>query len=180
MTSAIILDLLNEAVKAIAAESLWPWLQTSETLSTSTSSQELTPNANWTFTKALWITGFPALAYVPLERFIEYADTGQPVVYTIDQGKIKVAPQPNIVYSINHVYYKTETTLVSGSDAPVLPTQFYNAIVAKAAAIGFQRANQLDAYQIEAALSGEWMTRIKRFARRQNGPIPIKTTRSYQ
>lgn len=178
-TDAILNDFINEANQAISVEGQWPWLQTSEVITTVANTQSYTPAASWNFTRMLFITEFADLTYVPLETLVNYVGVGQPEVYTVTENKIKFGPIPGSVFAINHIFYKIEPIMASDSDTPILPVQFQYAIVELALSYAYQRANQPDMHNIARGTYGEWLHRMQDYKRRTSGPLRPKTRRSY-
>lgn len=178
-TSTVLNDLINEALQAITAEAEWPWLQTSEVISTVAGTSDYTPNANWNFTKLLFILQDEPFTYVPLETLVGYTLSGRPSIFTMSENKIKMRNIPDAVYSVNHLYYKIEPILAADANTPLMPAQFHYAIVTFAAAKAYQRINDL--YAESQALNDykDWLRRLNKYRRRASGPLRPKNTRGY-
>jgi hypothetical protein len=65
-------------------------------------------------------------------------DRGVPAYFCIINLTLHLRPVPDGVYSIVHDIVKSEAVL-SGSTAPLLPTPYYFAVVAKATELGHLR-----------------------------------------
>lgn len=65
--------------------------------------------------------------------------SGQPEAYTFDGTNLLVGPKPSVTTTFTLVYDKGAVPLVNGTDIPVIPTNYHEALVAGARAYGCRR-----------------------------------------
>lgn len=135
-TDTIVFGMLNAAVKRVALMHDWPWLEASESISVTAGTNEYTPGATWRTTLRMYRDGYPDLEYRQprdMQGFISDGQTGPPLMYTVERGKIVLAPIPDTSYTLTHVFIRTETEIDDAADTPLVPTWAEDLVVAVAA-----------------------------------------------
>lgn len=135
-SDTIVFGMLNAAVKRVALMHDWPWLEASETISVTAGTNEYTPGNTWRTTLRLYRDGYPDLEYRQprdMQGFISDGQTGPPLMYTVERGKIVLAPIPDTSYTLTHVFIRTETEIDDAADVPLVPTWAEDLVVAVAA-----------------------------------------------
>lgn len=174
-----ITELLNEASASVATERDWPWLETSTTLTTANGTASYSVPADWTRTRTLQISGSDPMDDSRSRQeldglFPTSTDTGQPQFFVITGDAIRLYPTPDGVYTVTHVYYRTETTLDDGADVPLMPAWAQGALVHAAAAMLFRRTNQMERANEEEQQYERWLKRLHDNARRVTGPVRVR------
>ena len=177
---ADITEILNEVNAALATEHDWPWLETSTTLTTANGTAAYSPPADWMRTRTLQIAGSEPMdgsrSRQQLDTYFPDSSSGggQPQFFVVSGDSIRLYPTPDGVYSVTHVYYRTETTLDDGADLPLMPTWAQGALMWGAAAILFRRTGQ-DGRADEADQQFEkWLRRLADNKRRTTGPVRVR------
>ena len=181
-TDAMILDMLNEALMAIATEGDWPWLQATTTFTTvaGTATYDPTVATNWMKTRALTIDGYDSMQLLNFKEIREKVTSAQgtPEFYAVFNELINLRPVPNAVFTVIHDYYKYEPLLVNPGDQPILPAQFRMAIVEYAVYLAHMRQSDTSRYSnsAAAALSSykDWLMRMADHRRRTTGGVRIR------
>jgi len=119
-TDAIMTTLINDAIDTISLKMDWPWLEASETIATVVGTTSYTPAATWRTTQRLSISDDNLLYKNPTDIAQYSAFTGYPRFFTVELAKIVLAPTPDAVYSVTHVYTKVETDLSADADEPAV------------------------------------------------------------
>jgi len=120
-TDAVMLEMVAAACRRVALMHDWPWLESSETLSTVIGTTEYTPGATWRTTTRVSIEG-DDLEYRTPRDLADYLEMdGRPVLYTVERGKLVLAPNPDAVYSVNHQFIRQEVALATTADSPLVP-----------------------------------------------------------
>lgn len=168
-TDTIVYGMLDGAVKRIALMYDWPWLEASETITTVAGTSEYTPGATWRTTLRLHRPGYADLEYrVPrdLQGYIDSGQQGAPVLYTVERGKLILAPIPDAVYPVTHVFIRTETTIDGASDVPLIPEYAEDLLVVVAAhmlAASMRDSGLMKMLEAEAAdLAGALKDEVRR------------------
>lgn len=170
-TATVLGDVVNEALQAISTENDWPWLLTSENLSTVAGTSTLTPGATWIRTKSLQIAGFDPFEWFPIQDLDGLVGQGQPTIFAEEGNTLQIRAIPDAVYSIKHRFWRTEPVLTSGSVSPLMPTNFHYSIVAFAAYLAHNRAHELDRANQELNSYRMWLERMQSYRRKSAGPI---------
>lgn len=148
LTSSDITGALNDAANAFSVVYPWPWLETSENISTTTGTDTYTVGtaASYVATVSLRIAGNPPLTRMSkaeLDRQYPSTQSGSPVAFaTVGISSLVVRPVPitTVLPTLVHLYHRAETALASGSDVLLCPIWFEQAIVERAAGEMFFRA----------------------------------------
>lgn len=120
---------------------LWPFRETTGTLSTVAGTQEYDLSTNFTdldeqniISVAIQDSNHAKLQYVPFNQLresypdLDYDGASVPLYYYIKANQIGFWPVPSAVYSIAIDYYKVPTALSSDSDTSIIPTQYRQAL----------------------------------------------------
>lgn len=165
-------DLINEALHFVSSMDDWPWLQTSETITTAAGDGEYTPNANWVRTKQLYINESEPFILISLAEVNNYGSTqGEPAAYHIYDEDLYLRPVPSGVYSVVHQYIRKETDLSADGDSPIMPSQFHYAIVEFASYLALARAGYIERAQSARKAYEDWYRNMVSFRRRSQSPV---------
>lgn len=153
-TANEVLRAINEAYKRFCNEEPWTWLLTegTGTLAGDDDEVELTANISPNRTFLLSISGGSLARGQLLERlepgagfryrFSRSLATGVPTGYYITRADndtdtvtyvAKIVPAADTDYDVEYLYYAVPDDLASGTDEPLVPEQYQEAIVARAA-----------------------------------------------
>lgn len=174
VTPEVVLDAVNEALRLIAAERDWPWLQASTTFSTTAGDATYALPSSYMRTRRIVDPDTE-----PLERYdarqleeLYGEDGGEPVAFAIDGEEIILRPIPNGARTYTHYYVRTERTLTADTEDPYLPSQFHDAAVALAESLVHDVGR--DPKRAEAARDRYeklWRPRMLDDARRARGTL---------
>lgn len=175
-TDAQLTDLVNEALQVISTERDWPWLSTSETITTVSGTATDSPPAGWMKTRSLCIDGYDPMEQRSLLeiRGVPTTDRGMPTIYDISGDVLIFRPVPDGVYSIIHDYFKVEPSLTADADTPLMPTQFHYSIVAKASELAHLRQRDNTRAGAQLAEYNAWLGRMLDNRRRTSAPTRIR------
>lgn len=179
LTTEVVTRAINAALHEIESEQDWPWYQSNETITTASGDATYPVDASYLRTRLLRVeneTPLPRYSYEELiERWPFDSSTGKPREYAIESGELHLRPIPDGVYSLDHRFIGMETDLSTGTDTPVMPESFHQAIVDLAAHIVLRRSSE-DARSQQALGDYErWRTKMIRHKRKYQGPARIKT-----
>lgn len=181
---------INAGARAMAADFDWPWLIVGATFVTVAGTQIYAlpvaatgPPATYAHIRTLWL-GIPALAYtlnVRERQEVEwYIQTrGIPVMYAVQGAGISLAPVPDGVYTMKHVYIRPDTAMTSDSDTSLCPDHFSDVIVLYAAIQEATRTKdftQVTAFRNELA---EWKQRVRDNVRQTAGTLRVRSRQDY-
>jgi hypothetical protein len=71
---------------------------------------------------------------------------------------IRPVPLGSVSGALTHIFRAAEPRLVTGSDVPLMPHQFHDAIADKAANLGYMRQGDLPEAKGFQELTEEWIT----------------------
>jgi hypothetical protein len=180
-----LLDALNEANRAIAADHDWPWLHATTSFSTvagtgAYSSAAAIPE-DWLRTISLKVAdSVPMTRRSPVDlddAWPSTDSTGRPCEYAIDGSALVLRPVPDSVLTIAHRYVRIEPELVQDSDTPTMPAAFHSTIVEHAAAIVLRRARETARAEECMAAARMWERRMVDDVRRYAGPAKVRVRR---
>jgi hypothetical protein len=92
--------------------------------------------------------------------------TGLPDRYGLWAENIEVRPAPDQSYSFKLGYIKRESDLVSGSDQPLLPSQFDGAVISYACYLLATREGDTTNAAVHLATYNDWVRRMRDSVRR--------------
>ncbi len=166
-TDDVCTSLINSALHYLESEADWGWLETEATVATINGTATYALPAGYRSTIAvLNADGFPLdQATAAMHRLLRGA-VGAAKVWDIYGSDLRLAPTPNAVVNITHVYIGAEDDLVADEDVPSLPSVWHDAVVEYAAYLGFRRwGPQADAGSALAAYE-TWLEQMLRKAPR--------------
>lgn len=176
ITAPVVNAALNDALHFIEVGHDWPWLEASETLSTTAGTNYVTPGSTWTRTKALTISDGSLLTQIPMADFDarSSASSGQPGEYAIFAGKIYLYPNPDAVYSINHRFIQTESDLTTDDASPALPTSFLPALIELAASLILTRVRDEERANVARLRYQDWERVMTDNRRKYSAPTQVR------
>lgn len=127
--TATMTRIVNRALRRVSGEYDWPWLQTTETITTAAGTQAYTPTSGYRKTLRLRYEDQDLVELQPRDAAQYHNVTGSPVGFFTEDDKVHVVPTPDGVYSLHHVYQARETALSSDSDTPLLPDEYIDWLV---------------------------------------------------
>lgn len=165
--SATLNRIINRALRRIGSEMDWPWLQSSETITTSSGTQAYNLAADHSKSIAFTLTSRSKdLPFIPRREAARYGeDTGEPIAYFIEEDQVHFIPVPDGVYTIEHVYYAYEATLTNDTDVPELPDRYIDLLVAHAIMLIGIKIRDNDLYNMGDNERKDWYNRMKDEAR---------------
>lgn len=173
-TDAQVTSAINQAIHALDEEHDWPWMQASATIATNTTTIVLSSYVStWKRVVSLSIpTENQQLTVWPTDDLLSEPTTvtGMPDRYGLWAENIEVRPAPDATYSFKLGYIKRETDLASGSDQPLLPSQFDGAIIAYAAYLLATREGDTTNAAVHLANYKDWVVRMRDSVRRYSAP----------
>lgn len=136
LTDTVITAQINAALKQVASEQDWPWLESSATITSANGIQSYAVPTGWVRTTAIIDTA----AGVPLdERSVEEIDSftavAHPLYFALYGDAVLLGPTPDAVYSLKHRFVKAESVLSAGTDLPLIPRAFDEGVVEFATAL---------------------------------------------
>ena len=176
LTPTSVNSFINRALHKVEQESDWPWLETSETISTVAGTDSYTPGAAapagtlWLRTRTIFDD---ADHVVEWESRMETGDrwsnatTGKPQEFSIYGDKIIFRPVPDAVYSYNHLFQKAEVDLAADSDTPILPATYHNGIVEFASYLAFRGSRETERANLAFQGYTEELKKMKERAKRR-------------
>ncbi|MGH9266733.1 MAG: hypothetical protein ACRD0D_00995 [Acidimicrobiales bacterium] len=178
LTSAVVDRAVNQALHDAEVESEWPWLETSETVTTVAGTAAYATTA----LRSLYLAA-PGQASLALVEQRELDDrwgsgpataAGRPRDYALWAGLLELRPVPDGAYAYTHRYYRAEPDLALGTDTPLLPASFHTAIVELAAARVLRR-NREEARAAQSIAEWQrWLARMRGHRRRSVGPSKVR------
>lgn len=177
---ADITEILAEVCNAVASEHDWPWLETSATLTTAAGTATYSVPADWMRTRTLQVSGSSPMDSSLSREQVDgwFPDSvnssGEPLFFVVSGDTLRLYPTPDAVYSVTHVYYKSETVLAAGSDVPLMPAWAQGILIWGAASHLLRRTGQ-DARADEAQVQYDrWLRRLQDNVRRTSGPVRVR------
>lgn len=145
LTQAVRYEAINEALFQIALAFDWPWLQSSETISTVAGTATASTPTNFLRTASLVETSTGIVltrrSIIELDQVVA---SGRPEIYHVDNATITFKPTPDAVYAYKHRFIRTEPALASGSDVALIPSYYDRGVTTYAAYILFTQSHEID------------------------------------
>jgi hypothetical protein len=156
-------DLVNAALQYISGRHDFPWLEAAESLNTVAATETITTSVNSQRTIALYDTTGIQLTYMPFHELVRIpanATSNTLRFFGMRGSSLVIRPVPlgTVSGALTHVYRSSEPRLVTGSDTPLMPQQFHDAIADKAANLGYMRQGDLPEAKGFQDLTEEWIT----------------------
>lgn len=161
-TYQVLDDFINVALQQVSVEHDWPWLLTSEAISTTSGDSTYPLDDRYVATDTIVdLTTGESLRHRDRKTLLltPTATTGRPTVYSIYAGQINVRPVPNGVYALTHLFYQQEAILIGDTAEPLVPRGYDEGVIEYAAflALRFMREEQRAVFARKAY--DEWLTR---------------------
>lgn len=161
-TDQVVTDLVNAGLEYITGRHDWYWLEATESLSTTAASESVATTTSSQRTIALYDSTGVQLEYRPyhdLVRFPADAQSNTLRFFGLRGSTIVLRPVPlgTVVGALTHIYRSAEPRLLSGSDTPLMPQQFHDAIADRAAYLGHLRQGDNPAAKLYQETCEEWI-----------------------
>lgn len=161
-TDQVITDLVNASLEYITGRHDWYWLEASESLNTVASTESVATATNSQRTIALYDNTGVQLEYRPFHELVRFpadAESNTLRFFGLRGSNIVLRPVPagTVVGALTHVYRSAETRLLTGTDTPLMPQQFHDAIADRAAYLGHLRQGDNAAAKAFQESCEEWI-----------------------
>lgn len=174
VTPDVVLRGVNRALRAVAAERDWPWLQASTSLAVVAATVTYALPADYVRTRRLVNDDG-----VPLERADarqledEFGEeTGDPSWFAVDGELLVLRPIATRALTYAHFYVRREKVLVGDGETPYLPTEWQDAVVQLAEAYAHRAGRAPDrADEAQKGYDTFWRSRMLDDVRRTRGPL---------
>ncbi len=180
VTDAILTDLVNAANRKLSIIHDWPWLVTTDaTLTATVSGTRLyTPASNWRKTLFVITNDDQQLKLKQPQDIWRFKEQdGPPTSYAIQGGTMILAPTPDAVYTITHVYVKHVTALSGDTDEPDVPMWAIDLVVEGTAILAAKRMRDDDlAKEVEREYMKTLTTLQDEVRRTRQLPVPQHRT----
>jgi len=162
-TDAVITDLVNAALQYISSQHDFPWLEASETLNTVAHTENVATAAASQRTIALYDPTGIQLTYMPyhdLVRIPKNAESDTLRFFGMKGSTLVLRPTPlgTVSGALTHIYRSAEPRLLTGTDTPLMPQQFHDAVADKAANLGMMRQGDLNGAKLYEELCSQWIS----------------------
>ena len=175
VTASVVNAAINDALNYISLSHDWPWLESSETLTTAISTNYVTPSETWLRTKSLTNSDGTQMFMISIADFdLLGAATGQPEQYAIFAGKFYIWPTPDSDTTITHRFIRTESELTDDTSSPILPDSFQPASTELAASYVLARVRDEDRSNVARARYLDWEKKMDDNRRRYEQPPRIR------
>lgn len=177
---------INDALNELSNERDWPWLQTIETIETTSGVDTYTPGSFntqvplpvWSVTDDLSRNSdgrtLERQSRTELDDRWATDYMAEPAEWSIYAEKLVFRPIPDGVYAITHRYYRTELTLVADTDTPLMPVEFHPAIAELATYITLRRDRNDPRAQGAFSAYETWVTKMEKRKRRYKTPGRVR------
>lgn len=134
-----------------------------ETLDTVASTEAIATNVSAQRTIALYDTTGIQLTYMPYHELVRIpadAESDSLRFFGMRGANLVIRPVPatTTTGALTHIYRAAEPRLVTGSDSPLMPQQFHDAIADKAANLCMMRQGDNNAAKMYDELTQQWIT----------------------
>lgn len=170
---------INSGMNAMAADYDWPWLFTSENITTV--SGTIAYNLPTGHMRTLFVQNvaygldLKARQRRDLSRYSVTGQIGFPVWYTVYGASIRFAPTPNAVYTLYHAYTRAEPALTTGSQEPLCPDHFSDIIVLYACAEEAVRQKEFSQHGAFLQDIEAWKRRVRDNIRQEASTLRIRS-----
>jgi len=162
LTSERLDSILNTALRQVASEHDWPWLQTTETISTVAGTEAYDVEPDWIKTFSLVETGQSQLVQVTNVIDLDvYTGVvrGRPRLFVVYGGQILLRPIPDGVYSLTHRYVQSEPTIAGDSNKALIYDAFSEGVIEYAAFLTLRYIREDKRATDALASYRNWLTR---------------------
>jgi hypothetical protein len=162
LDTAALNDCIQLALTDIAEEQQWPWLLTSAALTFTAGIAPFPTSPAVAHIRELTIDSRRAKRANSLGEFLDALADGNRCVWFDVGTNVQLAPVPAAAPTAARLYYtRNEPTLANDAATPLLPEQYHNVIVARAAYHGNMRRSL---FERAAQDLGEYREAIKKMA----------------
>jgi len=136
-------EFLNDALRAVATEADWPWLETTVTVALAAGDAVYALPTGYLDTRSVTSAGrsLERIAIEDADRFASW-QSAPPLAYAIEGADLVVCPTPAAVGELLHRYTAAETVLAADGDVPLLPASFHPVVVCYASRVMMDRLDQ--------------------------------------
>jgi len=161
-TDQVVTDLVNAGLQYISSRHDFPWLEASESLSTVAATETIATGVAAQRTIALYDTTGIQLTYMPYHELVRIpanATSNTLRFFGMRGSSLIIRPVPlgSVSGALTHVYRSAEPRLLTGSDTPLMPQQFHDAIADKAAELGMLRQGDNTGAKMYQELTEQWI-----------------------
>lgn len=178
LTQTVRFEAINEALQQICLEHDWPWLLTSETITTVAGTSSYSLASDFVRSKSFveTATGLE-LAQLSTVESDQIIFRGRPSIYTLAGSSVLLKPIPEGVYSILHRYYKVEPVLTTGAGIPLVPLLYSRGVVEFAAMLLAKEIRETDRALEAERDYGSWLKRAQDNIHQSREPLRIRIRR---
>lgn len=163
MSDTNLTDLINAGLEYATSQGDWYWLETTESVNTTNAVEYVTPNASSQRTIGLYdSTGIPLqrVRIDELRRFPAAATGANTRYFSALGARLYLRPVPNGTIALTHDYVTSEPRLASGSDTPLMPSQFHDVIADYACYFANLRQGQVQEADKWKASGDAWVAQM--------------------
>ena len=176
---ADLLELVQEAADLFNNVRLWPWAETSASLSLVAGTASYAVPTGWVATKSLHVQGSGPLDGSKARGDLDAAfptstTTGTPQFYVVSEDAVKVYPTPSAAATVTHVFYRQETRLSAGSDTLLAPVWTHSAVVDKATGLLLARMREHERAASFDERFRDWVRQTSDNVRRSTAPRSVR------
>ena len=162
ITTAVLDSFINSALRRVASEKDWYWLEASESISLTNGTDTYTTAATSVRTIVLIDANGTALDMEPLEKVLRnVGSAATPNMFCRFGATLIVRPTPNTSGTLSHRYVRGEVTLASDSDTQLLPAVWDDAVTEYACYLVNLRLGRPDAAAANLAAYTGWVQQMK-------------------
>ena len=163
-TDAVLLVLINAALQRVTSEEDWDWNEKSETIATAASDQDEAVAADYMRTLGLYEADGKPLERVDFDMIqnLTTAESANVRYFCVSGTQIFLRPVPNGIFNLTHRYIATEPALASGSDTPVIPTQYHDAVADYATYLAYKRVGNPNEAGVFLEEYARWIALMQR------------------
>lgn len=175
LTSTRLDAAINVALQKSTTTHDWPWLQTTTTITTVVGTDTYAVPADFLRTNSITVTTTGEVIEVRAMKVIRQIVSAAtpPEVYSIYAGSVYLRPIPSVIQTLTHDYYRIENTLLSDSDASLVPDPFADGIVEYAAYLLFRVTRELDKADDALAAYKMWVKDTQDNLKQTREPLRI-------
>ncbi len=182
VSDTVVTEFVNSAARQVYSMKDWDWLFGSETITTVNGTPSYTPAADWRKSDRIVDTEEQTvlLAITPhaAERFVDYI--GIPRFWYVEAGQIHFVPTPTSVRTYKHVYIKAHTVLALDTDETMMPDDYIDLLIIKAAIMIAARMNNTSKHRLLMSEQRDMITALQDEASRSRATRITATRRDWQ
>lgn len=162
-TDQVCTDLTNAALQYISGQHDWYWLELTETLGTTAGNEAVATAAASQRTIALFDGSGIQLEYMPYHELVRYpgdAESNTLRFFGLRGSTLILRPTPlgTVANALTHIYRSSEPRLLTGTDTPLMPSQFHDGIADKAAQMGMLRQGDIQGAKGYETTCEQWIS----------------------